>query len=348
MNAHNAERMVVLQSVPTPGPTTNPYVSALLRTLQECPEVTVHTFTWRRALLGSYDVFHVHWPDLLMLGRSPLRAFARRLFLAVLLLRLTLRGTTVVRTLHNLHPRNRISRAQKLLLAWLDRLTTWVILLNTSAVSTIDAPTSTILHGHYRDWYSVHALPDPMPGRLTYFGLIRPYKGVERLLDAFRQLPGDLHTLVVAGRPVDADLGQRVREFAARDQRVELRLGFLSDAELVRVVGEAELIVLPYLDMYNSGSALAALSLNRPILVPKNGVNTRLAAEVGAGWVSQFEGDLRPEDLLAALQSVQSSERAPQPDLSQRDWGRAGEEHVTVYRRARRRKSTRVHSRSSP
>ena len=45
--------------------------------------------------------------------------------------------------------------------------------------------TTTILHGHYREWYGPSNAPS-VPGRLLCFGLLRPYKGVESLLAAFR------------------------------------------------------------------------------------------------------------------------------------------------------------------
>lgn len=340
MTAPGPEKLVVLQSFPTPRPTTNPYIVMLLRSLQEHPEVDVRTFGWRTALLGSYDIFHVHWPELLMHGRTPLRTTTHRLLFAALLLRLLLKRTTVVRTLHNLRRPSGISRLQNLLLAGLERQTTWVILLNTSAVSTIPAPNTTIIHGHYRDWFAPYERPVPVSGRLAYFGLIRPYKGVERLLETFRQLPGNAYSLTVSGQPVPPELGRRVQELAVQDDRVDLHLAYLSDADLVRVAGEAQIIVLPYLDMHNSGGSLAALSLDRPVLVPANEVNASLAAEVGEGWVYQFEGDLTSKNLEAALVAAESrSDR--QPDLSRRNWHGAGEQHATVYRSARERRLTR-------
>ena len=40
------------------------------------------------------------------------------------------------------------------------------------------------LHGHYRDWFARYDQPAAVPGRLSYFGLIRRYKGVDVLLQA--------------------------------------------------------------------------------------------------------------------------------------------------------------------
>ena len=92
-------------------------------------------------------------------------------------------------------------------------------------------------------------------------------------------------------------------------------------------------MVLPYADMHNSGAALLALSLDRPILVPDNDVTAALAAEVGQDWVHRYDGPLRSADVQAALERLQRASSAG-PDLSGRGWQTVGAEHVAAYRRA--------------
>jgi hypothetical protein len=66
----------------------------------------------------------------------------------------------------------------------LERQTALVIRLNSATVVPDGLASATIVHGHYRDWFERYDKPDPRPGRLSYFGLIKPYKGVDRLLSA--------------------------------------------------------------------------------------------------------------------------------------------------------------------
>ncbi len=115
---------------------------------------------------------------------------------------------------------------------------------------------------------------------------------------------------------------------------MDLSLEFLSDAELVDVVSSSALLVLPYSHMHNSGSVLAGLSLDTPVLVPANATNADLAAEVGAGWVLQYEGELTSADLVAALAAAEAEGRSASPDLSRRDWPAAAAAHVAAYREA--------------
>ena len=107
--------LTVLESFPEPRPTTNPYIVMLREALEGTPGVRVLTFSWRTALTADYDVFHVHWPDILASGQSPLKTLARQALLALLLLRLRLTRTPVVRTLHNLGRRDGASRRETVL-----------------------------------------------------------------------------------------------------------------------------------------------------------------------------------------------------------------------------------------
>lgn len=336
---------MVLQSFPRPRFTTNPYVVMLCRSLEAQDDVTVLTFSWRRALLGHYDVFHAHWPEALLAGSGRLKTLARQVFYALLLVRLRLTRTPLVRTVHNLHLPQDVGRVETLLLRWTERWTTARIGINETRPVEGAPPVRTIVHGHYRDWFGEYPRSACVPGRLVFFGLIRRYKNVERLVDAFRQTatqpepqpepqPESL-ALRIAGQPTSDALAAALRAGAEADPRISLHLEFLDDAELVAEATAAELVVLPYREMHNSGGVLAALSLDRPVLVPDNATNRRLAAEVGPGWVHRYSGELTGSDLLAALRALRAAPPPQPPDLSRRGWDRAGADHVEVYRMAR-------------
>lgn len=327
--------LVVLQSFPEPRTTTNPYLVMLRESLERTPGVTVVPFSWRAALRGRYDVFHAHWPEILVDGRTPLRKLVRQALALVFLVRLRMTRTPIVRTVHNLGLPQGISRRERLLLRLFDRWTTLRVALNTST-PLAGRLTAVIPHGDYRSWFEPYPRSAVVPGRIAYVGLIRRYKGVEQLVDAF-VASGTAHpemTLTIGGKPSTPELEDELRRRAATDPRITLELGFLSDARLVAAVTAAELVVLPYRFMHNSGTVLAALSLGRPVLVPDNDVNRRLAEEVGPGWVHLFTGDLTVEELLSCMAALRTGGRSGKPDLSRRGWTGTGHEHLAAYRRA--------------
>lgn len=331
-----ARPLVVLESFQEPGPATNPYIVLLARGIAAVPGVELRTFTWRAALLKRLDVVHVHWPEVVLRGSSRVKTFARQTLFLAFLVRLALTRTPVVRTLHNLAPHDGVSLTERLLLGGLDRLTTARILINDAAEQPPGPPATVIVHGHYRDWFAGYAKPAGVPGRIATFGLLKPYKGVDRLLTAFRDAAraDPALTLRVAGRPASASFAAELRGLAAGEERIELELAYIDDEDLVRLVGEAELVALPYRQMYNSGGVLSALSLDRPVLVPDTEVNRLLAAEVGPGWVHLFSGELTAQHLTDALAAVREGPAWRPPDLSGREWDDAGREHVAVFRRA--------------
>jgi glycosyltransferase involved in cell wall biosynthesis len=322
----------VLTSNREPRSTTNPYITMLTAALRATPGVEVVTFSYRAALLGRYSVVHLHWPETILGqgGRRLSGRLARWVLAALLLVRLSLTRTPVVRTMHNVELPADANGAQRLLLRWFDRLTTHRIVLNDR--TECPGPATTIPHGHYRDWYT-GPRSDAVPGRLQYVGLVRRYKGVEGLVGAFRSVADDSLTLGISGAASSPELAATITALADGDPRVTLRFDFLSDDELVAAVTAAELVVLPYRFMHNSGTLLAALSLNRPVLVPRTPVNADLAAEVGPGWIHTFTGDLTAEAIEAALAAAHEP-RPAAPDLSAREWADAGHAHLAIYRLA--------------
>ena len=308
---------VIQQSFPQPRPTTNPYVIMLAEAIRAQPGVELRYFSWRNALLRRYDVFHVHWPEILVTGRTPLRALVRQGLSWLLLIRLYLFRIPLVRTMHNLELPDGISRRERALLHCFDRLTTLRITLNPQTSLPDDTNAITIVHGHYRDWFREQPRQERVDGRVAYFGLIRRYKNVQALIRAFRGLPGDL-SLQVGGRPSTPELAAEVEELSHDDDRIDLKLEFLTDEQLVGIATAAELVVLPYREMHNSGGTLAALSLDRPVLIPDNEVNRALGEEVGEKWVHRYSGPLTTETLERTLQELRTDPPRGRPDLSAR------------------------------
>jgi beta-1,4-mannosyltransferase len=328
--------LTVLQSFPAPRSTTNPYLVQLARGLRDLPDISVINFSWRAALFAKYDVFHVHWPEILVSGHSPLKKLARQALTLALLGRLALTRTPIVRTVHNVALPDGISVREVLLLRLIDRRTAFYVRLNSKTQPPTDRPSVTIPHGHYREWFSDFPKAQQIRGRISYVGLIRRYKGVEDLITSFRAT-ADTHpqlSLRLGGKPSTAELGQVMVALSQGDARISLNLQYVSDAELVETISSSELVVLPYRFMHNSGGTLAALSLDRPVLVPANDVNQALAQEVGPGWVFQYAGTLTPEIILQTLSSIAAQGPRTGPDLTARDWYTGSVAHRDAYQRA--------------
>lgn len=324
----------VMQSFGAPLPTTNPYITMLDEALGETDQVEHMRFSWPKALLGRYDAFQWHWPEAKLQGTTSWKSAGKFLMTALLSLRHSLsRRIAVVRTVHNIElPDDTPARLR--LLRRIDRHTDYRITLNSTTPLPDGQPHSLILHGHYRDWYARYPHAVSVPGRLGTFGGVRRYKGVNTLIDAYSDAVTiePALSLHVGGNPSTKELADDLRARTAALPGVSLDLKFLSDAELVELATSSQLVVLAYRFMHNSGSTLAALSLGRPVLVPRNEPNEALADEVGADWVQMYDGELDGADLVAAWRAASTLQGAP--DLSRREWTNAGQAHAEAFRNA--------------
>ena len=155
-------RIRVLLSLTPPDGTTR-YVVQLVEGVPT--EVSLLFFSWRTALLGSYDVFHVHWPEFLIRGRSAIERLCRACLFAALLLRLKASGIPIVRTVHNLSPHEEGAWPERALLRLCDARTALFIRLNAATDIGGRENVVTILHGHYRDRFKAFHLPAARAGR---------------------------------------------------------------------------------------------------------------------------------------------------------------------------------------
>lgn len=319
----------VLHSLRPPDGTTK-YVDQIVD--GKHPNVRISYFSWKTALVGSYDVLHVHWPELLVRDRSKLKGFLKRRMLDVLIARLALKRIPLVWTAHNVEPHETWSKAELRAVQKFTRAVDLAIALNATTVVPASMDMVTILHGHYRDRFAPLPQPDSEPGRILYFGIIRPYKGVESLIAAFAEVGTEDASLRIVGNP-HPGYREIVEAAEAADDRVGARLEFVADDVLVDEVRRAQLVVLPYREkMHNSGSLLVALSLQRPVLVPSSPTNQAISKEVGPGWVIQYDGDLDAATIESALETAaRTIAESDGPHLEGRDWDFVGAEHYRAY-----------------
>ncbi|MFN8216705.1 MAG: glycosyltransferase family 4 protein [Solirubrobacterales bacterium] len=96
------------------------------------------------------------------------------------------------------------------------------------------------------------------------FGLLRPYKGLENLLEAFGEVEGA--ELWVVGNPRMSV--EPLHELAAlTGARVRFITRFVEDAEIPAIFRAADVVVLPYLDAEHSGVLYTGLAFGKPLVL---------------------------------------------------------------------------------
>jgi beta-1,4-mannosyltransferase len=334
-----------------------PYNLLLYRSMQELGAAVEEFSAWR-VLCKRYDLVHLHWPEYCVNKRGVLASlfWSCALFGAICWVRM--RGGRVVWTVHNLqshlqqHPT--IERYFWRILTSL--LNGFISLTESGSEQARQRHPSlrtkagfVIPHGNIRD-ACVGAEISREEARLRlgitrsarvlgFFGVVAQYKGVTELIETFSALKDMRAVLVVAGMCyLPPQERKRIEEIAARDSRILLRLERIPDAEVACYIRAADLLVLPFRRILNSGSAVLALSLDRPVLVPAKGSMTELQQFAGAEWVRLYSGELTAETLQQHLDAVMESAamrgrcRALEAGWAGLDWKDLAQLTLNAYR----------------
>jgi glycosyltransferase involved in cell wall biosynthesis len=156
-------------------------------------------------------------------------------------------------------------------------------------------PLFVIRHPSFASRYLRHAVPGIAKGRsVLFFGRVEHYKGIEVLLRAAQLLPSDI-AFTVAGAGA---LSEREQQLAAvLGPRLTLLNRFIEDDEAARLLQQAGVLALPYLQATQSSLPLIAAAFGLPMVASAVG---NFPAEVPPlGGIVAPPGD--PQALASAL-----------------------------------------------
>lgn len=319
----------------------NPYQTLLYGHLKPLG-VEVEEFSALKLLLRKYHILHFHWPELTLRPAAPISSTVKAAVIILLIAIARIRGARLLWTVHNVESHDPFIKwvdaaYWRAFIAMVDGCISLSETAKGLAVARYPAlesvPFAVVPHGHYRGAY-----PDSLSCEeareglgierdnfaICFIGLIRPYKNVPRLIEAFGQIDSERLRLMIAGRPTPAEqadaLSNELVSLARGDDRVILDLRFIEDADIQAYLRAADLVVLPYAEILNSGSALLALSFDCPIVVPDLGSLGELKSQVGPSWVWVYSGKFTHETLSQAIEWATKTERPERAPLDALAW----------------------------
>lgn len=289
------------------------------------------------------DIVHIHWPHGLY-ARKPWR-FP---FIVIVFVLYRLLKNNLVWTVHELefHEPNR---------PVLDRFTRWLLMKICKGLIVHGEDTArkirerfnfsrnirVVAHPHYGGWYADNAGQDESRKRLglpsgkkiyLFFGCIKPYKGLEDLIQSFSHISGDDSLLVIAGNPVDDAMRDHIGELCSHDHRISTHLKYIPDDEVQFFFRAADIVVFPFRDTQTSGSIMLALTFGMPIVAPAVGT---IPEYVSAEMAELFDPQ-EPGALLHALKRCQSRDfkkvgEEAKGKLALVGWEHMGTVHMKAY-----------------
>ncbi len=147
---------------------------------------------------------------------------------------------------------------------------------------------------------------------VLFFGRIRPYKGIEHLLAAFHLLAAkhSKYRLIIAGEPKKGsedyrnEIEQTVKTEFAPDQII-LKIQFIPDEEMELYLKAADVLVLPYKEIFQSGVLFLAYSFGLPVVATDVGSFREEIVGGRTGFLCQ-PGD--PAELAKAIETYFASD----------------------------------------
>lgn len=197
-----------------------------------------------------------------------------------------------------------------------------------------------IPHGAF-DYLTRLPAEKPLPPELAaveapvvlFFGLLRPYKGVDLLIEAFNEVEGaELWVVGMPRMPIEP-----LRELASEIRgRVRFVPRFVDDSEIPAYFRRADIVALPYREIDQSGVLYTALAFGKPIVVSAVGGFGEIAAEGAARAVPAHA----PVELAAAIQQLldepreraQLASAAAAAAAGRYSWDSIAAQTMTLYR----------------
>jgi len=201
-----------------------------------------------------------------------------------------------------------------------------------------------IPHGNYINYYTNQVSRAEARDQLglpndafvyLYLGLIRPYKGLKDLFDAFNKLDCPEARLLVVGRVFGVNnYASRLKDLSRTDSRIQLVPEFIPDDAIQVYLNACDFFVLPYKDITTSGAAALALSFGKPIIAPAIASFPEVInADTGILYDTS-----QPNALISALQTAIAlpySESKIFNFAHQFDWCKLESQLVDLYKKKR-------------
>jgi glycosyltransferase involved in cell wall biosynthesis len=280
------------------------------------------------------DIVHFQWLPLPELDRTLVRAFPRPL----------------VFTAHEVLPRAASERRWRMVARIFDAVDAVVVHSESARdrlVHGLGVPESKVAvvpHGSFDYLTRIDGARslDPEVGDLDgrkvvlCFGLVRPYKGIELLIDAFAEVPEDAVLLIVGRALMPLEPLRRRARARGISERVRFVSRYVAEAEIPAYFRRADVVVLPYREADQSGVLFTALAFGRPTVVTAVGGFTEVAERGAAELVPP--GDAGALALaIAALLSDEAArtrlaEGARRAAAGPYSWDRAAELTESLYR----------------
>lgn len=363
----------------------NPYQRELANGLRNSG-ISVKGLSYRKLFLRDvlrYEkpiVLHLHWLHSFLVRTTVAKSLVSSMLFIAQLIILKLSGVKIIWTVHNLKNHdNQHLRLERFFTTVVAKLCNSIIVHGESVKNDVSeglglkntSKLHTVPHGNYIGCYPNERSRESARTQLDltsaptflFLGLIRPYKGVLELIDAFSSVnqppaayqsekylledyPSNVSVkprtaikpkLLIVGRIWSEDIEFKHQVLSKVDTTTDVTLisEFIPDEELQLYFNACDAVIFPYKDILTSGAVMLAMSFGKACVAPRLGCIQDTLDDEGSFLYSSED----PEGLTRSLQ--QAIER--EADLAEKgkhnlqlanqfNWNRIGSMTANVYR----------------
>jgi len=259
---------------------SNPYINNVISILNE---LGIETYDFKdvkagRVKVSDIEIANLNWYDNFNC-RSIAKTLADTIKRIVVITYLKINNVRIFYTFHNktthdgYHPAfNRFMRT--FLICNSDN----VLLLNNRSRNYIEnqigknkAEKKCFFVGHplYHDENKVR-LKNKEKMVFLFFGAVRPYKNIELLIKAWKKSKIKNAKLIIVGKPISTEYGERIKSLCDSDGSIELILEYVTEKRLASIIALSDIIVAPLQknSSMNSGTLIKAVCSQKNIIIP--------------------------------------------------------------------------------
>ena len=207
----------------------------------------------------------------------------------------------------------------------------------------------TLRHPSFIECYPNDIAPDIARARLhlaatttvyLFLGHIKPYKGVESLIETFKGIDARDTALMIVGQPFDAETAVRIRSMAADDPRIRLVLQYVPAEDVQIYMQASNVVVFPFRQMHTSGSVLLAMSFGKAVVVPAMAAIPEYVDDRCAVLFDPTDADGLKKSLVRVSNlDLPRMGKAARYRAAQSGWKEFATQHATVYQSSMRPQS---------
>jgi glycosyltransferase involved in cell wall biosynthesis len=232
-------------------------------------------------------IIHLHWTHVYFLANTMPVCLYKAASFFLFIIRAKRAGAKLVWTVHNLGEHEKLHPDFELychrrLASHCDRLIVHSEYAKKAVTSQYRltgevAKVCVVPHGNYIDVY-----PNAVSGEqarrqlglsdnakvFLFLGQIRSYKGIPQLLEAFVKINDPAAVLIIAGRPNTQEVQEQLIALVGGKNNIRTFFEYIPKDQIQIYVNAADAVVLPFQEIFTSGSLLLAMSFGKAVILP--------------------------------------------------------------------------------